>query len=203
MTTPTSGPVRAATSSHAQAQDIAREERRYLLVFFWLFVLTVLEIAVTYLHAALGRFVVGAMLCLLAATKASMVGLYYMHLVHEKKTLTYIALTPAILCVFLIPFLGLLGIRSKRTPMTLTLFATISLFGLWLFHFMIVAPTPFPDFIAFGWIEALVAIGMLGTFWMCFLTFVRAFPPLAIAAGLPTDEEELKLRRETGPLHDV
>jgi caa(3)-type oxidase subunit IV len=91
-----------ATSSHAEAQDIAREERRYLTVFFWLFVLTVLEIAVTYLHAALGRLVVGGMLCLLAATKAAMVGLYYMHLVHEKKTLTYIALTPAILCVFLI-----------------------------------------------------------------------------------------------------
>jgi len=102
MTTPTSGPVRMATSSHLDAQEIAREERRYLMVFFWLFVLTVLEIAVTYLHAALGRFVVGGMLCLLAGTKASMVGLYYMHLVHEKKTLTYIALTPAILCVFLI-----------------------------------------------------------------------------------------------------
>lgn len=108
-----------------------------------------------------------------------------------------------LLCVFLIPFLGLLGIRSKRTPLTLTLFASISLFGLWLFHFMIVAPTPFPDFIAFGWIEALVAVGMLGTFWMCFLTFVRAFPPLAIAAGLPTEEEEMKLRRETGPQHDM
>jgi len=102
MTTPTSGPVRMATSSHAEAQDIAREERRYLMVFFWLFVLTVAEIAVTYLHAAVGRFVVGIMLVLLAGTKAAMVGLYYMHLVHEKKTLTYIAITPMILCAFLV-----------------------------------------------------------------------------------------------------
>jgi hypothetical protein len=43
---------------------------------------------------------------------------------------------------------------------------------------------------------------MAGTFATCFLTFVRAFPPLAIAAGLPTEEDEMKLRRETGPLHD-
>jgi hypothetical protein len=106
-----------------------------------------------------------------------------------------------LLCVFLIPFLGLLGVRSKRTPVTLTLFSAISLLGLWLFHLLLVAPGPYPDFIAFGWIEALVALGMLGTFAMCFLTFVRAFPPIAMAAGLPTDEEEEKLRRETGPQH--
>lgn len=104
-------------------------------------------------------------------------------------------------CVFLVPFLGLLGIRAKRTPVTLTLFSLVSLFGIWLFHLLLVAPSPYPDFIAFGWIEALVAVGMMGTFAMCFLTFVRAFPPLAIAAGLPTDEREEKLRRETGPQH--
>jgi hypothetical protein len=83
----------------------------------------------------------------------------------------------------------------------LTLFSAISLFGLWLFHLLLVAPSPYPDFIALGWIEALVALGMLGTFALCFLTFVRAFPPIAMAAGLPTDEEEEKLRRETGPQH--
>ena len=80
--------------------EIVQEERRYLQVFFWLFVLTVLEIGVTYLP--LPKIAVGGMLVLLAGTKAAMVGLYYMHLVHEKKTLTYIAITPAILCVFLI-----------------------------------------------------------------------------------------------------
>ena len=83
------------------AEEIVREERRYFQVFFWLFVLTVMEIGVTYLHP-LGKIVIGGMLVLLAGTKAAMVGLYYMHLVHEKKTLTYIALTPAVLCVFLI-----------------------------------------------------------------------------------------------------
>ena len=104
-------------------------------------------------------------------------------------------------CVFLIPFLGLLSIRSKRTPATLTAFATISLFGLWLFHLLLVAPSPFPDFIALGWIEILIALGMAGTFFACFLTFLRAFPPIALAAGLPTDEDAERLRKETGPQH--
>ena len=104
-------------------------------------------------------------------------------------------------CVFLIPFLGLLSVRSKRTPATLTAFATISVFGLWLFHLLLVAPSPFPEFIALGWIEILIALGVAGTFFACFLTFLRAFPRIAIAAGLPTDEDAEKLRKETGPQH--
>ena len=84
----------------ATPADIAQEERRYIQVFIWLAVLTALEIGITY--TPLSRIVIGAMLVLLAGTKASMVALYYMHLVHEKRTLTYIALTPAILCVFLV-----------------------------------------------------------------------------------------------------
>lgn len=104
-------------------------------------------------------------------------------------------------CVFLIPFLGLLSARAKRTPATLTAFATISLFGLWLFHLLLVGPSPFPDFIALGWIEILIALGVAGTFLACFLTFLRAFPPIAIAAGLPTDEDAETVRKETGPRH--
>jgi caa(3)-type oxidase subunit IV len=80
--------------------EIAAEERRYIQVFIWLGVLTALEIGVTYLP--LGKIAIGAMLVLLAGTKAAMVGLFYMHLVHEKRTLAWIAVTPAIICVFLI-----------------------------------------------------------------------------------------------------
>ena len=82
------------------AEAIAQEERRYFQVFFWLFVLTVLEIGVTYMP--ISKLVIGSMLVLLAGTKAAMVGLYYMHLANEKRMLMYIALTPAVLCVFLI-----------------------------------------------------------------------------------------------------
>ena len=82
------------------AESIAQEERRYFQVFFWLFVLTVLEIGATYMP--ISRIVIGAVLVILAGTKASMVALYYMHLAQETRTLTYIAVTPAVLCVFLV-----------------------------------------------------------------------------------------------------
>lgn len=84
----------------ATPAQVAQEERRYLQVFIWLAVLTALEIGLTFLP--LSRLVIGAGLVLLAASKAALVALFYMHLVHEKRTLTYIALTPAILCVFLV-----------------------------------------------------------------------------------------------------
>jgi len=82
------------------AEQLQQEERRYLIVFVWLAVLTAFEIGVIYMP--IPRLAIGLMLCLLAATKASLVGLFYMHLVYEKRTLMYIALTPAILCVFLV-----------------------------------------------------------------------------------------------------
>ena len=87
----------AHTATHA---DIAQEERRYIQVFVWLAVLTALEIGLTFLP--ISRVVIGTGLVLLAASKAAMVALYFMHLAHEKRTLKYIALTPAMLCVFLV-----------------------------------------------------------------------------------------------------
>jgi cytochrome c oxidase subunit 4 len=81
-------------------EHLAHEERRYLQVFGWLAVLTVFELAVTRL--SLPRFTIGGMLVVLAVTKAALVALFYMHLANEKRTLAYIALTPMILCTFLV-----------------------------------------------------------------------------------------------------
>jgi caa(3)-type oxidase subunit IV len=82
------------------AEELAHEQRRYIQVFAWLAVLTAIEIGVIYLP--LPKLAIGSMLVLLAATKAALVALFYMHLSVEKRTLTWIALTPAILCVLLI-----------------------------------------------------------------------------------------------------
>ena len=86
-------------TAHTPAH-IAHEKRRYIQVFVWLTVLTALELGVIYLP--LSRVAIGSMLVLLAAGKASLVAAFYMHLANEKRTLTWIAMTPAVLCVLLV-----------------------------------------------------------------------------------------------------
>jgi len=81
-------------------EQLAHEQRRYLQVFFWLALLTAVELGVIYMP--IPHLAIGLMLVVLAATKAALVALFYMHLAFEKRTLAYIALTPALLCVLLV-----------------------------------------------------------------------------------------------------
>ena len=76
-----------------------QHQPHYMGVFWWLLILTVLEVTVVYLP--LGRLTVGVLLVGMALSKATLVALYFMHLKFEKLTLGLIALTPLILCVFL------------------------------------------------------------------------------------------------------
>tara|TARA_Y100000758_G_scaffold79173_1_gene53444 strand:- start:26 stop:394 length:369 start_codon:yes stop_codon:yes gene_type:complete len=76
------------------------EEANYMHVFYWLGALTVLEIGVIYLPLA--KLTIGILLVLMAIAKASLVGLYFMHLRYEKPTLGMVALTPLLICTLLI-----------------------------------------------------------------------------------------------------
>lgn len=75
----------------------------YMAIFWYLAVLTVIELAVIF--APLGKFTIGVLLCALAVTKASLVAMYFMHLRFEARTLGLVAMTPlaiATLLVFLL-----------------------------------------------------------------------------------------------------
>ena len=78
----------------------AHAEPNYMAVFWWLLALTIAEIAVIYLR--IPRFMIVTLLVGLAVTKAALVAMYFMHLKFERQTLTWIALSPFILCVFFI-----------------------------------------------------------------------------------------------------
>jgi cytochrome c oxidase subunit 4 len=75
-------------------------EPNYMGVFWWLLALTIIEIAVIYMPIA--RLIIVVLLVGLALSKAALVALYFMHLKFERLTLGIIALTPLILCIFLI-----------------------------------------------------------------------------------------------------
>jgi caa(3)-type oxidase subunit IV len=92
------------------------QEPNYMKVFYSLTVLTAVEIAVAYMRM-LPLLLMGLMLVILALTKAVLVGMYFMHLKFEKRTLGIIAMTPLILCTLLIIALlpDLTGTARKST----------------------------------------------------------------------------------------
>ena len=76
------------------------DEPNYMGVFWWLLALTLLELGVIYVP--IHRMGILALLVVLAISKAALVALYFMHLKFERLTLGLIALSPFVLCVFLI-----------------------------------------------------------------------------------------------------
>ena len=80
--------------------DLAHDEPNYMLIFYWLAALTALEVGVTYM--GLPKMLMIAILVGLAAAKAAMVAMYFMHLKFERTTLGLIALTPPLLLVMFV-----------------------------------------------------------------------------------------------------
>jgi cytochrome c oxidase subunit 4 len=82
------------------ADTHAKHGPSYMAIFWYLAVLTVVEIAVIFLPIA--KLAIGVMLVALACAKAALVALYFMHLRLETKTLGYIALTPVVIGTLLV-----------------------------------------------------------------------------------------------------
>jgi cytochrome c oxidase subunit 4 len=76
------------------------DEPNYMGIFWWLLALTLLELGVIYVP--IHKVAIIVLLVVLAITKAALVALYFMHLKFERTTLGLIALSPFVLCVFLI-----------------------------------------------------------------------------------------------------
>ena len=72
----------------------------YMAIFWYLAVLTVVEIAVIFMPV--GKLTIGVLLCALAVTKAGLVAMYFMHLRFEARTLGLIAVTPLAIATLLV-----------------------------------------------------------------------------------------------------
>jgi cytochrome c oxidase subunit 4 len=78
----------------------AHKHPNYMAIFWWLAILTVVEIGVVFLP--FGKVVNGTLLCALALGKASLVAMYFMHLKFETRTLGLIAVTPLLIATLLV-----------------------------------------------------------------------------------------------------
>ncbi|MBI2216699.1 MAG: cytochrome C oxidase subunit IV family protein [Candidatus Rokubacteria bacterium] len=72
----------------------------YMAIFWWLAVLTVIELGVIFLPT--GKVTIGVLLCGLAVAKAALVAMYFMHLRFETRTLGLIAMTPLTIATLLV-----------------------------------------------------------------------------------------------------
>lgn len=90
----------AAAKQHAPTHS----HPNYMAIFWWLLALTILEViaAVAPTGGAYPHSAKAALLVAMALTKACLVALYFMHLRFETRTLGAIAVTPLVLCVFLL-----------------------------------------------------------------------------------------------------
>jgi cytochrome c oxidase subunit 4 len=88
----------ASTSDHAA--DIDKHVRIYISVFVALMVLTVITVAVSYLHLSV-PVAVGVAL-FVATIKGALVACYFMHLISEKKLIYAVLVLTAVFFVVLL-----------------------------------------------------------------------------------------------------
>jgi cytochrome c oxidase subunit IV len=95
-----------AHDSHDDPAVIRRQVKLYVMVLLTLLVLTIVTVAVSYLHLSTPLAILVALL--IASIKGSMVAAYFMHLISEKKAIySILILTVAFFVVLmLIPTLS-------------------------------------------------------------------------------------------------
>ncbi|HEV7516220.1 MAG TPA: cytochrome C oxidase subunit IV family protein [Thermoanaerobaculia bacterium] len=90
-----------AHDDHDSPEAIRRQTKLYIMVFAALMALTVITVAVSYLHLPPHLAILVALM--IAGIKGSMVAAYFMHLISEKKAIyAILALTVAFFIVLML-----------------------------------------------------------------------------------------------------
>ncbi|MDQ3674469.1 MAG: hypothetical protein M3365_08860 [Gemmatimonadota bacterium] len=97
--------------------------------------------------------------------------------------------------MFFIPFFGLLSRAAKVFYPTLALFATSIVLGLWLHRYLEVYPAIYGvlDHLPLGIWELGVALGYLGLWGFCYLSFMDAFPRMRVTLMTSPFRDEVQV----------
>lgn len=82
--------------------------------------------------------------------------------------------------IFLLPFLGLMNIRTKKSPFWLSFFAVMVMVGLWMERHVLVMPSLNPDVVWVSWPEVGVTIGFCGLFGWAVQGFLTKYPSVTV-----------------------
>jgi hypothetical protein len=82
----------------------------------------------------------------------------------------------ALVLVWVVPFVFLMGRMGKRTPAILGAVCGAGLVGMWIERYVLVAPSLSPRAVPFGWVEAAITAGFLGAFALCAGPGIRRVP---------------------------
>src|SRR5689334_20260458 len=96
--------------SHSEA-DIKKTVKIYITVFAALMVLTIVTVAISYLHLPVGQAIAIAMV--VAAIKGSLVASYFMHLISERKVIYY-SLLLTVTFFFVMMFIPMLAQSDQQ-----------------------------------------------------------------------------------------
>jgi cytochrome c oxidase subunit 4 len=94
--------------------DIKKSVKTYFMIFGALMVLTIITVGVSYVHLPVAAAVTVALV--VATIKGSLVALYFMHLLHERKVIYWVLTLTLIFFIFMM-FVPLLT-NSDRIPGT-------------------------------------------------------------------------------------
>lgn len=83
----------------AHSEDIKKHVRTYVMVFVSLMALTIVTVAVSYLHLSIVPAIAVALI--IAAIKGSLVASYFMHLISERKLIYFVLILTAIFFIAL------------------------------------------------------------------------------------------------------
>lgn len=86
--------------------------------------------------------------------------------------------------VFLLPFLGLMNMHTKRSPFWLAVFSLIVLAGMWMERHLLVMPSINPDTVWLGLPEIGVAFGFMGIFGWAVQTFLTKYPSVKVTDAI-------------------
>src|SRR5262245_19281553 len=94
--------------------DVRKSVRTYFMIFGALMVLTIITVGVSYVHLPVAAAVTVALI--VATIKGSLVAMYFMHLLHERKIIYWVLLLTVVFFIFMM-FVPLLT-NSDKIPGT-------------------------------------------------------------------------------------